>query len=337
MAYVRLYQSGFEFRVGAEFNQASGNGSNNIFNDQVHTGDYSMNTGTSLASFGFGRMVNQIRCNYFAYKPGSGTGTMIGVYGIKNTAHTLIRFLYNSGTDTFDLEYGGSTVVNVPAPMFGWNTGSWHTIGCTCKAGDGGWFSFYLDGELVYRHEGDLFDDDGLGAVTQGNNSHVDDVFVDECTADEDDNCPPSPRFYPLQAIGNGDNDAWIPEGGDNSIYAIRNVNNQIYNQFNAVPPFVYAGAADLKTDWSFPQPPTDEKLRAVIAYALMQKGKAEVATQARFYMLDGVTVANSPDMDLPTAAQIVWHRFSEAAGGGAIGYEHLVRSYFGVESRGSF
>lgn len=337
MAFERLFQTGFEFRTGLEFAVGTGNGSPGVHDDNVHTGEWSLNSGSDRCVFYWKRMVDQIRSNWFAFNTGAASGTVVGVYGVKNLQGILIRILYTPGTDTFDLEYDGVVLVNIPAPGAGWETGSWITVGCTCKGGTDGWFSFYLNGDLIYKHEDHIFDDGDIGAVAVGTANYIDDVYVDEATDGEDDNAPPSPRFYPLQAIGNGDSDEWFPEGVVNSVDAIRSITTSVNPRFNAYPPFLYAGAADLKSEWSFPSPATDERIRAIVAYSIMNKGKSEVDTQVRFYAKDGVTVLNGADQSLPTASAVVWQRFALAPDGDAWDYGDLVRCVFGVESRGVF
>lgn len=340
MAYVRLAQTGFEYRMGAEMVITTGNGSPNVLDTVVHTGAFSLNSGSDRANFGGNRMVDQIRSNWFAYYTGSGTGNVLAVHGVKAEASKIIRFQYASGTDTFDLYDNEVLQVQIPAPGAGWQPSSFIAVGCTAKAGATGWVSLYLDGNLVYRYDGYHFTTGEIGSVGTSSAVYLDDVYVDECTAGEADNAPSSPRFFPLQVIANGENDDWYPMGAENSRLAVRNVaipSGVMENNLNAVPPFLFASAADLKTDWSFPAPPTDERIRAIIPYAIVQKGRAELSTQLRFFALDGGVQLNSPDLDIPSAAQIVWHRFPLDANGIAWDYNALVRSTFGVESRGAF
>lgn len=375
MTIERLTQLGAELRVLSEIAETNG-ATWSISSAQAYTGTYSYLQSTlgnaGMLGVHVTAPVSAYRLGFWNRHDGIGgsigTGVNVGLYratnGLVDYESATIAIRVNNSTGNLEVVRPVELTSNsfevlfsapIPASLAAQNV--WMHIGIAHKIDElAGFLSLYINGTRVLNYTGDtrLFGQNfgsniyaataaslyvGGGALITDvsgrfdNPNYVDDFYVDSYVG-EVDSPVPARRFLMVLPTAAGADAAWTPDP------IVANYLNVDENPNDGDATYNKALVANLRDTFAMGDitVPADHRIVAVIPSAFAKRLDSELAHQISFHAYDGLTYADSADVNMSMSYDVpVFARLTTQPDGSDWNETDFASMQFGYRSRGVF
>lgn len=231
MAWIRLIQTGFEFRDINELDQFAGKGTTNgtitTTAGQFYTGSAALDIGGGVRPRGkavSGTDKVCIRCGCFLRHNGTGSNDEAVIFVVSGSNEILVT--YDPDESKVRIRVGGTEVASVSPAVIGINTQNiyYNFSLYVYRNSSTGVIDFYVGGNSVLSYSGNtgtysnaVYVGGEESTAAWGGDTFVDDFYIDYSTSEETNLAPPSYRYTLLRPTSDGTPTEWIcSTGSDN-------------------------------------------------------------------------------------------------------------------------
>lgn len=228
MAWVRLIQTGFEFRDINELDQYAGNGSANgtisTTGAEVYTGSASLDIGLGVrprgkATTGTDKIC--LRCGCFFRHAGTNANDEGIIFQVDGSVQILVT--YDDSDSLVRLYVNGSVVASASPASLGISTqATYYNFSLyVYRHASTGTVTFYIGSAVALTYTGNTgtynnaaYVGGELTTSAWGNDTFVDDFYIDYSTSQETNIAPPAYRYTLLRPTSDGTPTDWVCSTG---------------------------------------------------------------------------------------------------------------------------